>query len=644
MKKLLVILTLVIALPIYIFPQQTAQKKIDSMLIVLPALNEDTAKVRSLMTLAGALRFQNSDSSLIFAKRALSLATRLNFEMGVADSKRRMGAIYADQSKYNQGASLAYEAVALYEKLLKRAKPSEKEIILSKIASAYNVVGHNRISQGNYTEGLNVSFRALKIREDLGDLRGIFDTKWNIGNICNWQKNYSEALKYYRDCLKLSQELESDKDIAGSYGVIGDVYFNLGNYAEAWKNDSIALKIAEESGDQLTIAELNNSVGLLMYTLGKYEEALKYDFAALNAYLETGSTFNVAMVYNNIAMVYVKQTKFIDAKKYLDKALSFSKEIGNMEYIKLSYENLAQFDSIQGNFKASLDHYKTYIAYRDSLINKENTKLLTEQQMQYDFDKKEAATQAEQNKKDIEQRNIRNSILAGFSGMFIFSIVVFRQRNKISKEKRRSDNLLLNILPAETAEELKKTGTTKAKDFSEVTVLFTDFKNFTSMSENLTAQELVNEINYCYSSFDTIITKHGIEKIKTIGDSYMCAGGLPVENKTNAEDTIRAAIEIRDFIEAEKQKRIHAKRPYFDIRIGCHTGPVVAGIVGIKKFAYDIWGDTVNIASRMESSGEAGKINVSGSTYQLVKDKFQFKHRGKIQAKNKGEIDMYFVE
>jgi len=219
------------------------------------------------------------------------------------------------------------------------------------------------------------------------------------------------------------------------------------------------------------------------------------------------------------------------------------------------------------------------------------------------------------------------------------------ERNKVVEtEKKKSDDLLLNILPLEVAEELKATGATTAKDYQEVTVLFTDFKNFTLMSERLSAQELVNEINYCYSAFDNIISKHGIEKIKTIGDSYMCAGGLPVVNTTNAEDTLRAAIEIRDFMLDEKLKREGLGQPFFEIRIGCNTGSVVAGIVGIKKFAYDIWGDTVNTASRMESSGEPGKVNISGSTYELVKDKFTCTYRGKIEAKNKGMIDMYFVE
>jgi class 3 adenylate cyclase len=221
---------------------------------------------------------------------------------------------------------------------------------------------------------------------------------------------------------------------------------------------------------------------------------------------------------------------------------------------------------------------------------------------------------------------------------------VTERTHQLFLEKKKSDDLLLNILPAEVAEELKQKGSAEARQFDNVTVMFTDFKDFTKISEKLSPTELVAEIDTCFKAFDHIITRHNIEKIKTIGDSYMCAGGLPVPNKTNATDVVQAALEIQQFMKQHFQQRREENKYVFELRTGIHTGPVVAGIVGVKKFAYDIWGDTVNIASRMESSGEAGKVNISESTYALVKDKFTCTHRGKIQAKNKGEVDMYFVK
>lgn len=236
----------------------------------------------------------------------------------------------------------------------------------------------------------------------------------------------------------------------------------------------------------------------------------------------------------------------------------------------------------------------------------------------------------------------QNEMVMGYlicSLFFIFSLLWISESSRIKNlqllvaEKKRSDELLLNILPGEIAEELKRDGHSNARHFDEVTVLFTDFKGFTSYAEKLSAQELVKEINYCFSNFDRICDKYKIEKIKTIGDAYMAAGGLPVANKTHAEDVVNAAIEICDFM----------RNKTFEIRIGIHTGNVVAGIVGIKKFQYDIWGDTVNTASRMESSGAVGKVNISESTYELVKDKFNCEYRGEIEAKGKGKIKMYFV-
>ncbi len=215
---------------------------------------------------------------------------------------------------------------------------------------------------------------------------------------------------------------------------------------------------------------------------------------------------------------------------------------------------------------------------------------------------------------------------------------------ELALEKKRTEQLLLNILPGETAQELMRNGAARAKRFSNVTVMFTDFLNFTSASEQMEPEELVREINNYYTVFDNIISRYNIEKIKTIGDSYMCASGLPAANDAHAEMVVKAALEFQNYIEQNKRNNEASGRRYFELRIGVHSGPVVAGIVGNKKFAYDIWGDTVNIASRMESCGEIGKVNVSGATYELVKHLFKCTYRGKIEAKHKGEIDMYFVE
>ena len=183
----------------------------------------------------------------------------------------------------------------------------------------------------------------------------------------------------------------------------------------------------------------------------------------------------------------------------------------------------------------------------------------------------------------------------------------------------------------------------EAKKFESVTVLFTDFKGFTRYSQNLTPEQLVQSVDYYFSEFDKIIERHGLEKIKTIGDAYMCAGGLPFPSSDHPKRMVEAAFEIARFIEQTKNSEQNGVA-HFDIRIGINTGPVVAGVVGTKKFAYDIWGDTVNVASRMESNSEPGRINISEFTYELVKDHFECSFRGEIDVKNKGMMRMFFVE
>ncbi|MCK5028452.1 MAG: PAS domain-containing protein [Bacteroidales bacterium] len=217
------------------------------------------------------------------------------------------------------------------------------------------------------------------------------------------------------------------------------------------------------------------------------------------------------------------------------------------------------------------------------------------------------------------------------------------QKEFITEQKKKSDELLLNILPFETAEQLKKKGFAKSKQYKLVSILFTDFKDFSKLPEVMESQELIKELNVYIQKFDEIIEGHYIEKIKTIGDAFMCAGGLPLRNKSNPIDVTLAGLEIQKFmLDYGAEKRQNGEKPW-ELRLGIHTGEVIAGVIGKKKFTYDIWGDAVNKASRMEQAGEVGKVNVSGNTFEYIKDYFDCTHRGKIEVKNNIQLDMYFV-
>ncbi len=252
------------------------------------------------------------------------------------------------------------------------------------------------------------------------------------------------------------------------------------------------------------------------------------------------------------------------------------------------------------------------------------------------------------------QRNLLLAVMAfvlALTGAFFMRYLTISKHNAvlseknriIEEERKRSDELLLNILPYSIAEELKKNGSAEARRYESATVLFTDFKGFSAISKQLSAEKLIQDLHYAFHNFDRIIEKYGLEKIKTIGDAYMCAGGLP-EKDGHPRDVVKAALEIQLFLKDWNKEKIKAGESPFEARIGIHTGPLVAGVVGSRKFAYDIWGDTVNVASRMETAGEVGLVNISASTHKFIEGDFKCEYRGKVPAKNVGDVEMYFVK
>ncbi|MBK8340342.1 MAG: adenylate/guanylate cyclase domain-containing protein [Flavobacteriales bacterium] len=307
----------------------------------------------------------------------------------------------------------------------------------------------------------------------------------------------------------------------------------------------------------------------------------------------------------------------------------------------------------------AFDQLDRYLLLHDSILDSDRIKAVTEMREKYETEKKErdnVALRAANLEAALDQEQLRRTrnlylfggimVLVGAIALWSRLRFVHRSRAAIRKEKDISEALLHNILPEEVAAELKQKGYADVKEFEVATILFSDFKGFTVLSERLTAAELVAEIDHCFKGFDAIMEQHGIEKIKTIGDAYMAAGGLPIPAHGRPAEVVRAALAMQDFMADYKARREAEGRLFFEMRLGLHTGPVIAGIVGVKKFAYDIWGDTVNTASRMESSGAPGRVNISRATYERVKDEpdLRFVPRGEVEAKGKGMLEMWFVE
>jgi len=222
--------------------------------------------------------------------------------------------------------------------------------------------------------------------------------------------------------------------------------------------------------------------------------------------------------------------------------------------------------------------------------------------------------------------------------------LLISKNQSLLEEKKRSEDLLTNMLPAEVVRQLKTKGAAKARKYDAVSVLFSDFKGFSKIAETLSPEELVNELNHCFTVFDGITEKYRLQKIKTIGDAYMCVGGLYTRGGNHVQRMVFAALEIQQFLADRKAKRMAQDQYFFEARIGIHTGPIVAGVIGRKKIAFDVWGNTVNVAQQMEHHGQVDKVNISGETFELVKERFVCESRGKITAKNKQEYEMYYVE
>ncbi|MEA3476953.1 MAG: adenylate/guanylate cyclase domain-containing protein [Bacteroidota bacterium] len=640
----LIFLVYIVVLGIVSYAQD---QQLDSLKAVIAGAREDTNKVKSLLSIASHYYRTDPSIAIQYGTEARDLAKQLEYQNGVAYAYKSIGMGHFFQSDFI-GALVNWErSYQVFESIGYRLG----------MANMLNNLGAVYYNRGDNNKAIEYYVESLRVSEEIGDTLRIATALVNIGAVYYSKKaTHDMALKYYSQALPLSEAL-GDQDAIGTSAVnMGQIYLDK-------EEDESALYYFQKALEAYRKSETGN-VPYALLNMGRvyafredFITAINYQIDAFKLAENNGAKLEMAQALLSLADTYDQKDDLKLAIETYRKASDLSSEIGASYVLKDAYDGLAQAYAKKMDYVRAFNYQSLHNDIKDTLYNSEMDKRIEALTLNFEIEKQQGEINLLTKDKAFQdlviqrQKIIRNAI--GITGILLLLLAggifnryrfIRKTNNIIAFEKDRSDRLLLNVLPEETAEELKEKGSATPRHYDMVSVLFTDFKGFTKIAEKLTPRQLVEELDNCFLEFDRIIDKHNLEKIKTIGDAYMCAGGIPAANTTNPIDVVKAGLEIKEFMENLQATRQARGEDFWELRIGIHTGPVIAGVVGKNKFAYDIWGDAVNIASRMESSGIPGKVNISGKTYDLIKDHFRCMHRGQVEAKNKGAIDMYLVE
>ena len=573
---------------------------------------------------------------------ALKIFLKLEDQNGIAESKYNISKYFINTHNYKEASSQLNEAIILY---------NSTENDLGK-AYCLSGLGHIHDNQGNYSEAIKNYLNSLEITEALNEKALTAQNLNNIGALYLNQNDLDKSLEYYEKALEKRKELESSSGIGQSLNNIGLIYEFQKNYDKAFEYYTEAYQINKQANIKSGMSYSLTNLGILHYWKKDLLKAIEYHKQSLKVRKEIGDLSGVASSYHDMAITHKDIGSCNQSIIFCNEALSIAEQIGYLEIQGGVLKTLYECHKLLRNNDVALSMFEKYITVKDSLENKANQREVLKQELTYTYEKQALADSLqfvqEQQLIESELKTKKQQsyfLLGGLALALLLGGFIFKQKKMVERERDKSDKLLLNILPEETARELKEKGVVSAKHYQETSILFTDFVGFSSLAESLGPEELLNELNFCFSEFDKIAREHGVEKIKTIGDSYMAVCGVPVTNENHAERTVDTALAINAFMTSYMKQRNKERKPFFTCRIGVNSGPLIAGVVGTQKFQYDVWGDAVNIASRMESKGASGKINISDSTYQLVKNnsKYTFDSRGEIRVKGDRDLTMYFI-
>ncbi len=566
------------------------------------------------------------DSMLFYANRALSLYDELHDRAGHASLLVTLSYIYWNIGKYAQGLDLGLQALRIYEEL--GTEPQ--------IARSLNVIGLIYRTLGDHAKALDYCQKCLAIRRKLNDQEGMGVAMSNIGFIYKNLKQYDSAMTYFENYLRITEALHIKQGLAIASLNIGIVQRLQGHPDWALVTHKKALQYNLDLADKRGTASSMCEIGTDLRALGKYHEAAQY----------------------------------------LKRSAAASDSIHAKTILKDSYGELSKALASLGEFQQAYSVQMKFDELNNTLIN-ENRDQIIEIQNRHEHERNERERQMQDDR--IRQQNLTLNVLIGLLVfLIIVGILIVRlYRNKkqaeaelleknaliekgreradalnrnltqtlyaLEHEQATSDRLLLNVLPESIAERMKAGETTIAEHFAGVTVLFADLVGFTGLAATMTPAQIVEILDSLFSTFDAIAQMHGVEKIKTMGDAYLAVCGVPKPVERHTESIAAFALDMHQAVVDFRQQMQMSEAKALQIRIGIHTGEVVAGVIGKKKFSYDLWGDTVNTASRMESHGEPGKIHVSEECFHLLKQTFTFEERGEIEVKGKGTMRTWFL-
>lgn len=613
-----------------------------------PEATSDTAKVNAMLKESTGLFKTDPNKAIEIALQAKEQADKIDFKKGAAYALKNVGLGYYYQAKY-------VETLDYWEQSLKMFEELKDDI---GIANLLNNIAAIYVNQGDDTRGLEYGLRSLKLSEKAGDKLRILSALNTIGTIYFNKKDTADkvkALSYMISALPLCEAI-GNKDALGIISEnIGEIYSEIGQYEKAIPYFERSIQALSDTVANSSFAY--NGIGKIYVKKKEYNKALGYHNKALSIAEKTNSPRHIEQTLRDIANLYVEQKDYRTALSYYERSRVIAEELKAVSDLQDIYSGMATSYSSTKDYKNAFKYQEMLGKINDTIYNIDRDKKLGALQFEFDLEKKQNEINLLTKDKDLQivktqrQKFAKNAFMIGLVLTFIIAILIYRSyRDKVKthilvdRQKNEIEHLLLNVLPKEVAKELQLTGRATPRHYKSVAVMFTDFRGFTLLTDHMSPDVLVAELDACFNAFDEIIAKHNLEKIKTIGDSYMCASGIPVEDDMYVLKIVKAGLEIQQYITLNNERRQENGQEPWYLRIGIHVGPVVAGVVGKMKYAYDIWGSTVNIASRMESNGEPGKVNISSATYELIKDYYECSHRGKISAKNVGEIDMYFIE